>query len=304
MTPIAIMPQPVVDLANSVLQFFHYSVGLSWGFSIIALTVTVRLVILPLTFKQVKGMQELQLHAPELKKIQERYADDRERKNQETLKYYQEHKVNPLSSCLPLVLQIPVFITLFDLLRSGGFRDEIAEGGQQGFLFIQSLAAPATGIVLVTLMVLYVGTQLSASLVSMVTAEKTQKRLMLALPFVFVPVVISFQAGLLVYWITTNLWTVGQQLAVKRFMPSPAMKEHQEKKAAAKNGTEAKGTGKAGKPTTSGATNGAGARNGDGSSPEKAATSARAPSGAENGQGQKAPPPPPRKKKKRSGRRR
>jgi YidC/Oxa1 family membrane protein insertase len=298
MTPIAIMPQPVVDLANSILRFFHDSIGLSWGFSIIALTVTVRLIILPLTFKQVRGMQELQLHAPELKKIQERYADDRERKNQATLEYYKEHKVNPLSSCLPLVLQIPVFITLFDLLRGTGFSKEIA--GEEGFLFVQNLAGPATGVVLVVLMVLYVGTQLGSSMVSMVSAEKSQRRIMLVLPFVFVPVVIGFRAGLIVYWITTNLWTVGQQLAVKRFLPSPAMIEAKEKKDAAKaakagaapNGTDAN-------PVAAGATNG---RNGGSGAPK--ALAERTSNGSGNGQAQKAPPPPPRKKKKRSGRRR
>ncbi|MGI8439730.1 MAG: YidC/Oxa1 family membrane protein insertase [Thermoleophilaceae bacterium] len=295
MNLIALAPQFMIDVADSILKFFHNDVGLSWGLSIVALTMAVRLVILPLTFKQVKGMQELQAHAPELKKIQERYKDDSTRKNEETMKYYRENKVNPLSSCLPLVLQIPVFITLFALLRGDSFRSDIA--GEESFLFISNLAEPSSGLVLITLMVLYVGTQLGASLVSMVSAEKTQRNIMLALPFVFVPVVISFQAGLIVYWITTNVWTLGQQLLVKRFMPNPALAAAKEEartadkdgagaKASA-NGAKARKAGSGGNGGRATATSGNGASRGNG-----------------NGGPAKAPPPSPRKKKKRSGRRR
>jgi len=291
MNLIALPPQFMVDVADSILKFFHDSVGLSWGLSIIALTMAVRLVILPLTFKQVKGMQELQAHAPELKKIQERYKDDSTRKNEETMKYYRENGVNPLSSCLPLVLQIPVFITLFALLRGASFRSDIA--GEESFLFIENLAQPSSGIVLITLMVLYVGTQLGASLVSMVSAEKTQRNIMLGLPFVFVPVVISFQAGLIVYWITTNVWTLGQQLLVKRFMPSPAVTAAKEARAASKDA--------AAKAPVNGAGAEKGRSAGNGGSP-----TATVSDGGRNGNGgpAKAPPPSPRKKKKRSGRRR
>ena len=170
-------------------------------------------------------MQEMQRHAPELKKIQERYRDDKQRLNEETMKYYKEHNFNPLGACFPLLLQIPVFITLFDVLRDDGpFEAQLraVEGAGEGFLFIPSLTEPTTGLVLVGMMVLYIGTQLGASLVSMVGAEGTQKRVMLFLPFVIAPFIITFPAGLLVYWITTNLWTVGQQYAVKKLLPAPA----------------------------------------------------------------------------------
>ncbi len=85
----------------------------SWGFGIILLTFTIRLLILPLTFRSVKSMQKLQVLQPEMKKIQERFKEDRQRMNQEMMKFYQENKVNPLGSCLPLLLQIPFFISLF-----------------------------------------------------------------------------------------------------------------------------------------------------------------------------------------------
>ena len=158
-----------------------------WGWSIILLTFTVRIVILPLTFKGVKSMQRLQTLQPEIKKIQERYKDDRQRMNQEVMAFYQREKVNPLGSCLPLVLQIPFFISLFYLLRSPEFKADIA--GNAAFGPIDNLAEKVTGdsrCCSVTLIVLYVGTQLAASAVTAFSADPTQRRIMFALPFVFV----------------------------------------------------------------------------------------------------------------------
>src|SRR5919205_2698582 len=121
--------KPIVDACNAVLKFWHNLLGDfdgSWGVSIILLTFTVRLVILPLTFKGVKSMQRLQTLQPEIKAIQERYKEDRQRMNQEIMAFYQREKVNPLGSCLPLLLQIPFFISLFSLLRSSSFKSDIA----------------------------------------------------------------------------------------------------------------------------------------------------------------------------------
>ena len=99
--PFAIIPKPALEVLEDVLGFWH---GLtdSWGVAIILLTFTVRLVILPLTFRSVKSMQKLQVLQPEMKKIQERFKEDRQRMNQEMMKFYQENKVNPLGSCLPV----------------------------------------------------------------------------------------------------------------------------------------------------------------------------------------------------------
>ena len=102
---------------EQVLLFFHDTVGFGWGVSIIALTIVVRTLLLPLTIKQFRSMQGLQKLAPQIKEIQEKYKDDKQRQNQEMMKFYQENKVNPFGSCLPLVLQIPVFISLFYMLR-------------------------------------------------------------------------------------------------------------------------------------------------------------------------------------------
>jgi YidC/Oxa1 family membrane protein insertase len=296
--------QPLIDLANAVLQFWH-SAGLSWGWSIVMLTVCVRIAILPLTYKGIRGMQNMQRLAPEMKKLQERYKDDRERLNQEMMKFYREHGFNPMSSCLPLLLQIPFFIALFYLLRGSEFKAEIK--GEESFLIIPNLAEPATGIVLVVLIVLYVGTQLAASLVTAVSADRNQRLLILGLPVVFVPILISFEAGLLVYWITTNIWTFGQQLFVKKFLPMPEPISSDDSEPA---------KGKAGAPAPA-ATGGEGRRGGllgalasavgDGARGDGAredGTQVKAGARAGDSGPRRPPPPSPRKKKKRSGRRR
>src|SRR3954454_8650182 len=125
----AIIPvlKQLIDACGAVLRFWHDLIGGSWGWSIILLTFTVRLAILPLTFKGVKSMQRMQQLQPEIKEIQARYKGDRQRMNQEVMAFYQREKVNPLGSCLPVALQIPFFIALFQLLRSSGFRAEIAD---------------------------------------------------------------------------------------------------------------------------------------------------------------------------------
>ena len=270
----AIIPQPFLTVLEDVLTFWHDLVGGSWGWAIILLTFTIRILILPLTFKSVKSMQKLQVLQPEMKKIQERYKDDKQRMNQEMMKFYQENKVNPLGSCLPLLLQIPFFIALFELLRSESFQADIA--GNAAFGPIDNLAEPLTGqpVVLAFMIVLYVGTQLIATMITSIGGDKTQQRIMMALPFVFVVFIINFEAGLIVYWITTNVWTIGQQLVVRKLYPRPDLTDG----AAAPAGAAAL-TGKSGKDSDS-----KGDASGNGSA--------------------KAPPPSPRKKKKRSGRRR
>lgn len=234
MIPQAHILQPLINVANDVLVFFHDSVGLGWGGSIIALTIVTRIVILPLTIRQIRSMRALQAFAPQLKELQERYKDDPQRKQREMMDFYKENQINPLASCFPLLLQLPVFISLFALLRSTDFQAETTScvEGTQGFdacveahpipfLFIPDLLSKATGGVLLTLIVLYVGTQLAAGLVMAATADRNQRLIMMGLPIVFIPFIISFPAGLIVYWITTNVWTIGQQYTVKQVMPPP-----------------------------------------------------------------------------------
>src|SRR3954452_11513802 len=217
--------QPLIDLANGVLQFFHDNVGLSWGMSIIALTVVTRAVLIPLTYKQLKGMRALQALQPQIKELQEKYKKDKQCMQQEMMRIYKENKVNPFASCIPLVAQLPVFFTLFYVLRHELPSDIGCNAGHCGseasFLFIHDLTAKATGGELIALLVLYVGTQLISGMVMSVTADKSQRMMMFVLPLVFVPFVINFPAGLVLYWITTNVWTIGQQYTIQRLIPAP-----------------------------------------------------------------------------------
>jgi YidC/Oxa1 family membrane protein insertase len=297
---IANVLQPLIDACQWILEFWHDLIDEnddldgSWGIAIILMTFTVRIAILPLTFKGVKSMQRLQTLQPEIKKIQERYKDDRQRMNQEVMAFYQREKVNPLGSCLPLILQIPFFIALFYLLRSDEFQADIADN--PGFLAIDNLAEKVTDPVLLgVLIVLYVGTQLAASAVTAISADPMQRRIMFALPFVFVIFIVNFEAGLIVYWITTNVWTIGQQLLVRKLYPKPDLAA-----AAAVTGGGDGGKPARGKPPAAAPTPADG--NGSSEEPAKAKTPAKASAG---GGGQaKAPPQSPRKKKKCSGRRR
>src|SRR3954465_1868950 len=291
--------QPLVDFFEGILKFFHDSVGFSWGFSIIAMTIVVRAALVPLTLKQFHSMQALARLQPEIKKLQEKYKDDKQRLNQEMMRFYQENKVNPFSSCLPLVAQLPVFFSLFYMLRKD-LRHDICPsinpenvpnpkpcGASEAahFLGISDITDKATGTTLLILVVLYVGSQLISSLLMPSTVDRNQRMIFLALPFVFVPFIINFPAGLLVYWITTNIWTSVQQYLVRRTIgpitpPSP--------------GDGGGGGGLFGglrprPPSTSG--------EGNGAVPESATERPKVPAGG-------PPPPPPRKKKKRSGRRR
>jgi len=231
-------PQFLVDIADKVLVFFHNDVGLSWGGAIIALTICMRTLLIPLTYKQLKGMRALQALQPQIKEIQAKYKNDKQRMQQEMMRFYQENKVNPFASCIPLVAQLPVFITLFYVLQHDLRFDicgqtaktcsefAVDQGNAAGFfgesfLFIPDLTAKAEGGVLIALLVLYVGTQLISGLVMSVTADKSQRMLMFALPLIFVPFIISFPAGLILYWITTNIWTIGQQYTIQKLIPMP-----------------------------------------------------------------------------------
>jgi YidC/Oxa1 family membrane protein insertase len=228
--PAANILQPLIDVANGVLKFFHDNVGLSWGLSIIALTVVTRAILIPLTYKQLKGMRALQALQPQIKELQAKYKNDKQRMQQEMMRFYKENKVNPFASCIPLIAQLPVFITLFYTLRHELPPDmgcpqagHCAAYGAE-FLFINDLTGKASGAELIVLIALYVGTQLASGFfMSSPTADKSQRMIMFILPVVFVPFIITFPAGLILYWITTNLWTIGQGLVMKKVIPVPVL---------------------------------------------------------------------------------
>jgi YidC/Oxa1 family membrane protein insertase len=215
---------PIEDILTSLLEWFHGTVGLTWAVSIIALTVLVRIVMVPLTVRQIHSMQKLQMIAPELKAIQQKYKNDKQRQQQEVMAFYKENKVNPAASCLPVLLQIPIFISLFFVLRD--FEKEVFPnypGSDLGFLHVvpnitDQVSDHWSGYLL---LVLYVASQLLSTLLTPIT-DRTQRMLFIALPFVFIFFVINFPVGLMLYWVTTNLWTIGQGLVTRRLMPRPA----------------------------------------------------------------------------------
>jgi YidC/Oxa1 family membrane protein insertase len=311
--------QPLIDVFETVLKFFHNSIGVPWGWSIVLLTVVIRALLIPLTLKQFGSMQKLQRLGPEIKAIQAKYKDDKQRQQQEVMKFYKENNVNPLGSCLPLVAQLPVFISLFYMLRKN-LRPDICPQAQPhilvhghrvidlahvvacgphngaGFLFISDLTNKASGATLIVLIVLYVATQLGSSLMmSSATMERTQRQLMLFMPLIFVLFIISFPAGVIVYWITTNTWTMAQQYIVKRRIGPIAPP------AAATAGASAVVPVNVDKPAPSANGSGGG---GLGALLRSRLKPAEPAVGVGSRQRGGKPPPPPRKKKKRSGRRR
>jgi len=320
---------PLINLFESILVFIHGHLVLSssWGMAIVGLTVLIRALLVPLTFRQLKGMQEMQRLAPQIQALKEKYKDDKQRQQQEVMKFYQENKINPLASCLPLLLQIPVFISLFYMLRTDlkfdicgpqlkehysrelhrpitkysqipehavkvmghtvkGLTEtgcNVVAPGSAKFLFIPDITAKATGAALIVLIILYVGSQVASTLMATATADPNQRRLMLVLPVVFIVILYRYPAGLLVYWITTNLWTVGQQFAIRRYMGTPATPGK-----GPPEDSDGGGGSPNGKPDTPRGPKGEPALAGVGTASSRASS----------------PPPPPRKKKKRSGRRR
>ena len=219
--PLANIFQPLIDVADVVILFFHDNIGFGWGMSIVALTFATRILILPLSIKQIRSMRELQAIQPQMKEIQKKYKSDRNRTQQELMKLYKEHGVNPFASCFPLLLQLPVFLALFWLLRSPEFENAVASAPPEGWLFIESLIQKPVGTELIVLLVLFISTQFGAGLVMMSRLQGPQRAITFILPLVIAPFIINFPAGLALYWITTNIWTLGQQYVVTRLTPPP-----------------------------------------------------------------------------------
>jgi YidC/Oxa1 family membrane protein insertase len=300
---------PLISLFEAILVFIHAHAGISWGLAIVGLTVVVRAVMMPATFSQFRSMRKMQLVAPELKALKEKYKDDKQRQQEEMMKLYREKGINPFASCLPLVLQLPVFISLFYMLRTDLKKHicgsslvthynamhhtaitsvsqlpakyiektvcQTVAPGSAKFLFVPDITAKATGVVLVVLIVLYLASQIISTLLMSASAEPSQRWMMLGIPLIFVVILFRYPAGLLIYWITTNLWTIAQGYIVRRRIGPPPPPPG--KVVASPSGGDSpngKAGGSRGEPALAGV--------GVGS----------------------APPPPPRKKKKRSGRRR
>jgi YidC/Oxa1 family membrane protein insertase len=185
-------------------------------------------------------MQSLQKHAPQMKEIQKKYKHDKQKQNEELMKFYRENKINPAASCLPMLAQLPVFIALYYTLRHAKFTGDLT------FLhFIPDISAHTTthwgGYVL---LVVYVASQMASTFFMAATTDKTQRTLFLILPVFFVFVIARFPAGLVLYWVTTNLWTVGQGLITRRLVartPAPAVEKRSSRTPPKDDGTSGNG---------------------------------------------------------------
>jgi YidC/Oxa1 family membrane protein insertase len=180
--------------------------------------------------RQIHSMQAMQRHMPEMKAIQERFKDDRQRKQEELMKFYKENKINPAASCLPMLIQIPIFIALYQVLRH-----EIAhQDSHLSWLgIVPNITHPITSVWSgYVLAVIYVVSQMASSYFMSATAERSQRIIMIFMPLVFVGFILKppvggtasgggFPIGLLIYWVTTNLWTVGQGLVTRQLTPKP-----------------------------------------------------------------------------------
>ena len=207
---------PLENVMKAILDFFHSNVGLPWAWSIVAVTVVVRIVLVPLAVRQIHSMQALQAHAPQMKEIQRKYKGDRAKLNEELTKFYRENSITPAASCLPLLAQFPVFIALYFTLKHQAHHITGA------WLHVVHLDKHTTdhwsGWILLAI---YAGSQIASTYFMGSTMDKTQRTIMMFVPLVFITVVLRFPTGLVLYWMTTNLWTVGQGLITRRLMPKP-----------------------------------------------------------------------------------
>lgn len=211
---------PLENILRHVLVWLHESAGFSWAWSIVALTVMVRILLVPLMVKQIHSMQGLQVHAPEMKAIQQKWKHDKQRQNEELMKFYKENKINPAASCLPIVAQFPVFISLYLVLKHfSRLLDQYH--GSTNWLHLWTITDHVNVGWGPLLLVIYVASQLSSSWFMSTTMQGAQRWMMMILPVAFVPFLLRFPTGLMIYWLTTNLWTTGQGVVTRRLVPKP-----------------------------------------------------------------------------------
>ncbi|MEQ9092584.1 MAG: YidC/Oxa1 family membrane protein insertase, partial [Miltoncostaeaceae bacterium] len=216
--------QLIEDPLRWLLDFLHDNAALSYGWAIVVLTVLVRTALLPLVIKQYRSMRQMQVVAPQLKEIQRKHKGDRAKTQEELMKFYRENEINPFASCLPLLAQLPIFIALFYVLRD--FSEDAASGaiGEQSLSFMWLISDVSIdfqelgwGFVIPLLLIYGLTQLLSTELSATPNMPESQRKLMRLLPLFIVIFVVNFPvpAGLVLYWMATNLWTCGQQLVMR-----------------------------------------------------------------------------------------
>ncbi|MFF7726199.1 membrane protein insertase YidC [Streptomyces sp. NPDC008001] len=254
----------IVQFHSLYSLVFDKNSGWAWGLSIVSLVVLIRICLIPLFVKQIKATRNMQALQPKMKAIQERYKSDKQRQSEEMMKLYKETGTNPLSSCLPILAQSPFFISLYQVLnhiaqgKTVGVIDQtLLDSARQAHIFgaplsvkfmdsaakVESFGASlldvrvvtVTMIVLMSLSQFFTQRQLMTKNVDLSVKTpfmQQQKMLMYVFPLIFAVLGINFPVGVLVYWLTTNVWTLGQQMFVIRRNPTPgslAFKQRQER---------------------------------------------------------------------------
>ncbi|WP_405871098.1 MULTISPECIES: membrane protein insertase YidC [unclassified Streptomyces] len=246
----------IVQFHSVYGKIFGPDTGWAWGLSIVSLVILIRICLIPLFVKQIKATRAMQTLQPEMKKIQERYKSDKQRQSEEMMKLYKETGTNPLSSCLPILAQSPFFFALYHVLNGiatgstiGVINDSLLASARKAHIFGAPLAAKftdssekvtalgatltdvrvVTAIMIVMMSASQFYTQRQLMTKNVDTTVKTpfmqqQKMLMYVFPVMFAVFGINFPVGVLVYWLTTNVWTMGQQMYVIHNNPTPGSK--------------------------------------------------------------------------------
>ncbi|MEW2082129.1 membrane protein insertase YidC [Streptomyces sp. NPDC005283] len=235
---------------------FGPNTGWAWGLSIVSLVILIRICLIPLFVKQIKSTRNMQALQPKMKAIQERYKSDKQRQSEEMMKLYKETGTNPLSSCLPILAQSPFFFALYHVLSSiasgktiGVINESLLDSARQAHIFgaplaskftdstseVAALGASLTDVRIVTAVMIimmsasqfYTQRQLMQKNVDLTVKTpymQQQKMLMYIFPVIFAVMGINFPVGVLIYWLTTNVWTMGQQMFVINQNPTPGSK--------------------------------------------------------------------------------
>jgi YidC/Oxa1 family membrane protein insertase len=239
--------RPIQSGIEYVIIFLYDHIVSNYGVVIILLTITVRLVLTPLTISQTRSMSRMQKFQPELQELQKKFKDDKQKLQQETMAFYKKNNVNPLAGCLPLILQLPVFFALFQALRTpspivtnvlgvpyipvylfGNIKNVIANIPNIKFNFLWlNLNERDPFFILVILMVatMFLSTK-------MTTTDPKQKMITYAMPVVFGVISWNMPSGILIYWVTTNIWSIGQQYIVNKLVKKEFKKTEEKQKLA------------------------------------------------------------------------
>ncbi|GAA2084237.1 membrane protein insertase YidC [Kitasatospora saccharophila] len=244
----------IVQFHSLFSHVFDPDGGLAWGLSIVMMVVVIRICLIPLFVKQIKATRAMQAIQPKMKAIQERYKNDKQRQSEEMMKLYKEAGTNPFSSCLPILVQAPFFTALYGVLASiandktiGVIDQPLLESAKQAHIFGAPLSAKFVGadsvhiqivcavmIVLMSLSQFITQRQLMTKNVDLSVKTpfmQQQKMLMYVFPIMFAVMGINFPVGVLVYWLTTNVWSMAQQLVVIRNNPTPGSRAWDERQA-------------------------------------------------------------------------